>query len=473
MLDPMSALSLVGGISQLVDFSSQLISKSNALSQPGARDFSNAVAELRRGEAIMQQVNLALHRESLSENDDLLLRLIKQYMSLAEELIAILEAISSSPGLGTWKSFRQAIKSSRYKNKVADLERRMSRVREDIHFLVILQSSHTAGVESKFTIERKDTEVPVNQMSQLFQSNDVPTSTSIQRALDNIQKPQNSAWFKGKLLDPPDQEPVQTSDLSTLEQQGEDAHQDTVRTAATNLVHVLIEDNGLKRLLLSAITRVGKVAFEAKLKEFFSDLSTITKADKGSEWLMKRQPRLLATLLSDKLIPVTVEGIRKQPGSDFDLESKDAMNRLQRRHGMDNYDVPDSLLALLSDSTAIQRSLSTSEIFSSIYEAFQRDIFLRPGELISRVLNQHLLDEMRHEVSCHIEWQLVEYLRQEFPNTSCFNDIFTITGELDMAWGTTMREYMAKTWSTGTGETLCDILQKILLHKSFNKGMSS
>jgi hypothetical protein len=77
-------------------------------------------------------------------------------------------------------------------------------------------------------------------------------------------------------------------------------------------------------------------------------------------------------------------------------------------------------------------------------------VFPKPRDRISSVLlNSPLGGELLHHVSCHISWQVLEYLEPECRQGIDIEDIFTITGELDRAYGARLGDYLREMWATG------------------------
>lgn len=129
------------------------------------------------------------------------------------------------------------------------------------------------------------------------------------------------------------------------------------------------------------------------------------------------------------------------------------------------------VLELLRDAPAIQTSFRASNLSSWLRGSFQDIIFPRARDLIDRVLHRPLHDEDRYEVTCHVEGSLWEYLGQEFGEDVSFEDVFTISEELDLAWGTRVRDYMAETWKSG--QAVCNILQTVMRNRDFDKGKNN
>lgn len=77
-------------------------------------------------------------------------------------------------------------------------------------------------------------------------------------------------------------------------------------------------------------------------------------------------------------------------------------------------------------------------------------MFPKPRDRISSVLlNSPLGGELLHHVSCHISCQVLEYLEPECRQGTDIEDIFTITGELDRAYGARLGDYLREMWATG------------------------
>lgn len=136
MLDPLSALSIVSSVIQIVDFGCRLLSqtqeiyhsasgatKDNVTSGEIAKDINVLYSELSRKDQKFQR---------LGPDEVALGNLVDSCEEEAEELIKLLADLTVPTDATQWKSFQNAIRSARRNGKVKDIEIRLLKIQKQI-----------------------------------------------------------------------------------------------------------------------------------------------------------------------------------------------------------------------------------------------------------------------------------------------------------------------------------------------------
>jgi hypothetical protein len=149
MLDPMTALSLVGNIIQVIDFSAKLVTKGHELNKSAdGASVGNAELELIAND--LQELHGRLKSSQVAQtstirlagSDIALQKLSEQCSGVAEELIDTLENLKvHGTAHRRWKSFRQALKGLLKTEEVDAIAKRLQNLREELslHILVSMR----------------------------------------------------------------------------------------------------------------------------------------------------------------------------------------------------------------------------------------------------------------------------------------------------------------------------------------------
>jgi protein-arginine kinase activator protein McsA len=139
-MEPLAIIALVGNVVQFVEFSGRLIAKSTELyrSSEGALA-ENIDAETAASHLVLISDNIQTTASSFS--DEALKRLCESCKSTADELIAALNKVKVNGKQNRWKSMRRALRSVWSKEKIHELDGRLSRFKEELnlHILVDLR----------------------------------------------------------------------------------------------------------------------------------------------------------------------------------------------------------------------------------------------------------------------------------------------------------------------------------------------
>jgi hypothetical protein len=242
----------------------------------------------------------------------------------------------------------------------------------------------------------------------------------------------------------------------------------------------LLASERFRKLCDAAVIRINLRQFESYLMSLCSEMwkelrsnSTISAAEREIAWLIQDRRRLVAFLVCESIAPFSSEkSLATTKLEAVDSKTKEVLERFLRDpvtaigHGLhveipgDMYDpgtsVPDDdeVRTPASDEKhAAALDLARSnfdaalEFLTKKLSAF---VFPKPRDRISSVLlNSALGGESLHHVSCHISWQVLEYLERECPQGTDIEDIFTITGELDRAYAARLGDYLREMWATG------------------------
>jgi hypothetical protein len=136
-MEALAIVGLVGNIVQFVDFSGKLISKSTEL----YRSSEGALAENIDTETVTNHLvllNSKLKDAATATGDSALENLCKSCNTAAEKLLAALDKIKVKGEQRKWKSARKALKSVWSKEEIGELERRLSKLREELNSHIIV-----------------------------------------------------------------------------------------------------------------------------------------------------------------------------------------------------------------------------------------------------------------------------------------------------------------------------------------------
>ena len=131
-LDPITATGLVGNIVQLIQFSSDIIFKSREIyssAAGAARETIHLKASAENFIAACNQLRTSLRPGGtlsvLAEEEQQLEDVVAQSMAVGAEILEDLDKLEVKGGLRKWKSFRKALKTLRWKDKIEAMERRL------------------------------------------------------------------------------------------------------------------------------------------------------------------------------------------------------------------------------------------------------------------------------------------------------------------------------------------------------------
>jgi small-conductance mechanosensitive channel len=163
MLDPLTALSLVGNVVQFIDFGTKLLAKGHELynsADGAALGHTELISIAKDLQELNGRLNEALSSEQiehkrLTDSDVALCKLSEQCSGVAGELAEALDKLSAQ---GTshrrWKSFRQALKSMMKREEVDAITTRLQHLCDELnlHLLVSMKyaletvPSHSANL---------------------------------------------------------------------------------------------------------------------------------------------------------------------------------------------------------------------------------------------------------------------------------------------------------------------------------------
>jgi hypothetical protein len=142
MLDPLTALSLVGNIVQFVDFSIKLLGKAHEIhnSTQGSLQ-ENLDAETVAETIGALQIKLRIQDDDKNSDgklDESLERLCLGCDEIAKELLDVLDKFKVQGKRSPWKSMRQAIKSMKGKTAVGEIYDRLKRFQETLELTILV-----------------------------------------------------------------------------------------------------------------------------------------------------------------------------------------------------------------------------------------------------------------------------------------------------------------------------------------------
>jgi hypothetical protein len=136
-METLAVIGLVGNIVQFVEFSGKLISKSTEI----YRSSEGALAENIDTETATNHLvllNSKLQSAATTTGDGALESLCKSCGTAADELLAALDKVKVKGKQDKWKSIRKALWSVWSKEEIADLERRLARLKEELNLHVVV-----------------------------------------------------------------------------------------------------------------------------------------------------------------------------------------------------------------------------------------------------------------------------------------------------------------------------------------------
>jgi hypothetical protein len=136
-MEALAIIGLVGNIVQFVDFSGKLISKSTELyrSSEGALA-ENIDIEMATNHLVL--LNSKLKDAAAATGDSALENLCKSCNTAAEKLLAALAKVKVNGQQQKWKSMRKALRSVWSKEEIGELERRLSKFREELNLHIVV-----------------------------------------------------------------------------------------------------------------------------------------------------------------------------------------------------------------------------------------------------------------------------------------------------------------------------------------------
>jgi hypothetical protein len=134
-MEALTLIGLIGNIIGFVDFGSKVVTKSIELCQSGAGALEENVSI---ENAAKHLVDLSDKLKGTGNTGDILLsRLCASCNSTAQELIAALDKLRVEGKTTKWKSIRKALKSIWTKEKIQEIEQRISRIRDGLNLHVV------------------------------------------------------------------------------------------------------------------------------------------------------------------------------------------------------------------------------------------------------------------------------------------------------------------------------------------------
>jgi hypothetical protein len=136
-MEALAIIGLVGNIVQFVDFSGKLISKSTELyrSSEGALA-ENIDIEMATNHLVL--LNSKLKDAAAATGDSALENLCKSCNTAAEKLLDALDKVKVNREQQKWKSMRKALRSVWSKEEIGELERRLSKFREELNSHIVV-----------------------------------------------------------------------------------------------------------------------------------------------------------------------------------------------------------------------------------------------------------------------------------------------------------------------------------------------
>ena len=136
-MEALAAVGLAASVLQFVDFASKVIKDSSEL----FKSSKGILAENEDLEAATEHLvflNGKIKDAAIAASDDRLARLSKACHATADELVKTLNSLRASGKASKWTSLSKALQSVWKKEKIQDLEARLSRFRDELNLHVLV-----------------------------------------------------------------------------------------------------------------------------------------------------------------------------------------------------------------------------------------------------------------------------------------------------------------------------------------------
>jgi len=138
-MDPLSAGSVAALVIQVVDFGGKLISKTVEISRStsglsiGNSDLEKITTDLKEvSKSLKKSLENELNGRSLTTDELAERKLGEECQTVASELLSVLQRLNLTGKQNKWRSFRQALLSVLNETRIADLEKRLDRFRQEL-----------------------------------------------------------------------------------------------------------------------------------------------------------------------------------------------------------------------------------------------------------------------------------------------------------------------------------------------------
>lgn len=138
-MDPLSAGSVAAIVIQVIDFGSKLISKTVEISRSssglliGNSDLEKITEDLKQvSEKLQKSLKSESSGRSLTADELAERKLGEECQAVASELLGVLQRLNRDGKQSRWRSFRQALMSVLQETRIADLEKRLDRFRQEL-----------------------------------------------------------------------------------------------------------------------------------------------------------------------------------------------------------------------------------------------------------------------------------------------------------------------------------------------------
>jgi hypothetical protein len=136
-MEALAVIGLVGNIVQFVHFSGKLISRSTELYRSGEGPLAeNIDTETATNHLVL--LSSELKNAATAAGDSTLENLCKSCNTAAEKLLAALDQVKVKGEQRKWKSVRKALQSVWSKEEIGELERRLSKLREELNLHIVV-----------------------------------------------------------------------------------------------------------------------------------------------------------------------------------------------------------------------------------------------------------------------------------------------------------------------------------------------
>ncbi|KAL0264369.1 hypothetical protein SLS55_000318 [Diplodia seriata] len=149
MVDPFLTLAAAGNVAQFVVYAAQVISKGNEIhrSRGGAlvehEQLSVVTKDLSKlASGTKSFLETARLSSTLDADEEALLQICSGCDDVAQELLGALGRVMSQGKQGRWKSIRKALKAVWTKDKIRDIDMRLSNFRDQLTLRILLQSKY-------------------------------------------------------------------------------------------------------------------------------------------------------------------------------------------------------------------------------------------------------------------------------------------------------------------------------------------
>lgn len=136
-MDPITAVSFAASILTFIDFGYKIVTGALEIVKSGSTsDNAHTSTVINYFHEIVKP--LSEHPPGKSEHEEALKKLAEECKQVSQELVKLLDKLTTNPGCSLWTSARVSLRSMRKKGEVVDLENKLDKYRSQILMRLVL-----------------------------------------------------------------------------------------------------------------------------------------------------------------------------------------------------------------------------------------------------------------------------------------------------------------------------------------------